>query len=151
MTYFVYPRRQLWYGSEPGTMKSTLRFPALYLMLLYWAGSYSRHWGHSCDARWEACLLWGNKYMCVCISHIWVLGMHPLKISIKWLVVFNLGGSVVKNPPASAGFQSLGQKDSPGGGNGNPFLYFCLENPMDRGTWQVQSMGSQKSWIQLSD
>ena len=67
MTYFVYPRRQLWYGSEPGTMKSTLRFPALYLMLLYWAGSYSRHWGHSCDARWEACLLWGNKYMCVCI------------------------------------------------------------------------------------
>ena len=24
---------------------------------------------------------------------------------------------------------------SPGEGNGNPFQYSCLENPMDRGTW----------------
>ena len=24
---------------------------------------------------------------------------------------------------------------SPGGGNGNPLHYSCLENPMDRGTW----------------
>ena len=23
----------------------------------------------------------------------------------------------------------------PGGGNGNPFEYSCLENPMDRGAW----------------
>ena len=26
---------------------------------------------------------------------------------------------------------------SPGGGNGNPFQYSCLENPMDRGTWRA--------------
>ena len=25
---------------------------------------------------------------------------------------------------------------SPGGGNGNPLQYSCLENPMDRGAWQ---------------
>ena len=24
-----------------------------------------------------------------------------------------------------------------GGGNGNPSHYSCLENPMDRGTWQA--------------
>ena len=24
---------------------------------------------------------------------------------------------------------------SPGEGNGNPFQYYCLENPMDRGAW----------------
>ena len=24
---------------------------------------------------------------------------------------------------------------SPGEGNSNPLQYFCLENPMDRGTW----------------
>ena len=24
---------------------------------------------------------------------------------------------------------------SPGEGNGNPFQYSCLENPMDRGAW----------------
>ena len=26
---------------------------------------------------------------------------------------------------------------SPGGGRGNPLQYSCLENPMDRGAWQV--------------
>ena len=32
---------------------------------------------------------------------------------------------------------SLGQEDSPGGGNGNSLQYSCLENPMDRGAWQA--------------
>ena len=26
---------------------------------------------------------------------------------------------------------------SPEGGNGNPLQYTCLENPIDRGTWQA--------------
>jgi len=30
---------------------------------------------------------------------------------------------------------------SPGGGNGNPFQYSCLENPMDREAWQVTVHG----------
>ena len=30
-----------------------------------------------------------------------------------------------------------GSGRSPGEGNGNPFQYSCLENPMDRGAWQV--------------
>ena len=47
---------------------------------------------------------------------------------------------VVKNPPANAGDTRdagliLGSGRSPGGGHGNPLQYFCLENPMDRGTW----------------
>ena len=28
-----------------------------------------------------------------------------------------------------------GLRTSPGGGNGNPLHYSCLENPMDRGAW----------------
>ena len=36
--------------------------------------------------------------------------------------------------------------DPPGGGNGNPLQYSCLENPMDRG---LQSMGL-KSQTRLS-
>ena len=32
---------------------------------------------------------------------------------------------------------------SPGGGNGNPFQYSCLENPMDEEAGGLQSMGSQ--------
>ena len=29
----------------------------------------------------------------------------------------------------------LGSGRFPGGGNGNPFQYSCLENPMDGGAW----------------
>ena len=38
---------------------------------------------------------------------------------------------------------------SPGGGNGNPFQYSCLKNPMDRGAWQARVHGVTKSWTQL--
>ena len=57
------------------------------------------------------------------------------------------GGSVVKNPPASAGDVGLipGWGRSPGGGNGNPLQYSCLENPMDRGAWPATIHGAAKS------
>ena len=50
---------------------------------------------------------------------------------------------MVKNPPTNAGddvrdadsIPVLGR--SPGVGNGNPLLYSCLENSMDRGTWRA--------------
>ena len=49
---------------------------------------------------------------------------------------------VVKNPLAYAGdlrdvdlIPGLGR--FPGERHGNPFQYFCLENPMDRGSWQA--------------
>ena len=40
--------------------------------------------------------------------------------------------------------QSLGWKDSPGEGNGNPLQYSCLENPMDRGAWWATVHGVTK-------
>jgi len=33
---------------------------------------------------------------------------------------------------------------SPGGGNGNPLQYSCLENPMDRGAWWAPVHGLQR-------
>jgi len=53
---------------------------------------------------------------------------------------------VVKNPPANAGdirdaVSKPGLERSPGGGNGNPLQYSCLENPMDRGAWQATVHG----------
>ena len=36
-------------------------------------------------------------------------------------------------------------------GNGNPFQYSCLGDPMDRGAWQAMAHGVTKSWTQLSD
>ena len=63
---------------------------------------------------------------------------------------------MVKNLPANAGatgdagsIPGLGR--SPGGGNGNPLQYACLENPMDRGAWQAAVHGVAKSQAQLSD
>ena len=60
--------------------------------------------------------------------------------SIMASQVILVKGSQVKNLPANAGdviyaglIPGLGR--SPGKGNGNPFQYPCLENPMDRGAW----------------
>ena len=49
---------------------------------------------------------------------------------------------VVKNTPANAGDRRdagfiPGPGKSFGAGHGNPLQYSCLENPMDRGAWQV--------------
>ena len=49
---------------------------------------------------------------------------------------------MVKNPPAKARDVKylgsiIGSGRSPGEENGNPLQYSCLENPMDRGTWQA--------------
>ena len=62
---------------------------------------------------------------------------------------------VVKNPPASAGGTRdtgsiPGSGRSPGGQDGNPLQYSCLENLMDRGTWWATVHGVAKSWRQLN-
>ena len=53
----------------------------------------------------------------------------------------------VKNVPANAGDAGLIPESgrSPGGGNGNPLQYSCLENPMDRGAWGATVHGVAKS------
>ena len=62
-------------------------------------------------------------------------GMYPLLWTSQVVLVIN-------SPPASAGdmrdmgsISELGR--SPEGGHGNPLQYSCLENPLDRGAWQV--------------
>ena len=47
---------------------------------------------------------------------------------------------MVKDPPANAGDigdtgSILESERSPGGEDGNPLKYSCLENSMDRGAW----------------
>ena len=58
-------------------------------------------------------------------------------------------GSAVKNPACNAGNADVGSIPgsgrSPGGGNGNPFQYSCLENPMDKGAWWATVHGVTKS------
>ena len=61
---------------------------------------------------------------------------------------------VVKNLTANTGdvrdmssIPGLGR--SSGGGNDNPFQYFCLEEPMDRGASWATVHRVAKSWTQL--
>ena len=62
-------------------------------------------------------------------------------------------GSDGKESACNAGDQDSvpGSGRSPGEGNGNPLQYLCLENPMDRGTWQATVDGIAKSRTRLSD
>ena len=95
--------------------------------------------------------------------------MSPNSISfatlLKYLVIFLLAlifihldnyGNLdnIKSPPVNAGDIKdagpiPGSGRSPGEGNGNPIQYSCLENPMDRGTWQATVHRVAKSHRQL--
>ena len=65
-----------------------------------------------------------------------------------------IGVSVVNNPPANSGDADLclisGRGRSPGGGNGNPLPYSCLENPKDGGVWQETVQRVTQNWTWLS-
>ena len=66
------------------------------------------------------------------------------------------GGSAVKNLLADAGGAAdsdsvLGSEIFPGGGNGKPLQYSCLENSMDRGAWRATVHGVTKSRTRLSN
>ena len=62
-------------------------------------------------------------------------------------------GSEDKASACNAGDLGLipGLGRSPGEGNGNPFQYSCLKNPMDRGAWWAIVHGVAKSWTWLSN
>ena len=62
---------------------------------------------------------------------------------------------VVKNPPANAedgrdACSVLGSGRSPGGANGTPLQYSCLEDFVDRGAWWTTVQGAVKSRTQRS-
>ena len=71
--------------------------------------------------------------LCCCFYTFYLIVCH------KWASQVAL---VVKNLPANsrdtrdAGLIPESGR-SPGGGNGNPLQYSCLENPIDRGAWQA--------------
>ena len=75
-------------------------------------------------------------------------------IFIFTIYQFAICGAMIKNLPAKSGdagdlglLPGLGR--SPGGELGNSLQYFCLENPMDAGAWQVAVHGTAKSRTRL--
>ena len=74
---------------------------------------------------------------------------HEISVFILFLLLV-LGfphNSVGKSSACKAGDPDSipGSRKSPGEGNGKPPQYSCLENPMDRGTWQATVHGVTKS------
>ena len=65
----------------------------------------------------------------------------------------SLVAQAVRKPACSAGDLGLipGSGRTPGEGNGHPLQYPCLENSMDRETWQATVHGIVESQTQLSD
>ena len=91
---------------------------------------------------------WRAEIHGVAKSQTWLSNWTEL----NWMNCYGLpSGSVVKNPPANAGDTGLipGLGRSPGGGNGNPLQYSCLENTMDRGAWQaiVLVVAKSQTWV----
>ena len=80
-------------------------------------------------------------------SQKWLLGRTiPHFFENSKIVRGFSGGSGVRNPPANAG--DMGSIPESGKSsreeNGNPLQYPCLGNPINRGTWGVQSIGLQR-------
>ena len=101
-------------------------------------------------------------------SNFWVFFFFkPCPLACRILIPnqgLNLGNEAPGNegfPGSSVGEESVwnvGDPDSipgsgrcPGEGNGNPLQYSCLENPMDRGTWQATVHGVSRVRHWLSD
>ena len=76
---------------------------------------------------------------------LWFKFAYPL----LFLVGLGPDGSVGKEPACNAGDEGNvgsipGLGRSPGGGNGNPLQYSCLECSMNRGAWQATVHGGHK-------
>ena len=97
---------------------------------------------------------WGRRqlYSCMFVLKLpWFLGVPQIYIQgLSWWLKTTQNKTEQKNLPANEGdirsvslIHGLGR--FPGGGNGNPLQYSCLDNPMDRGTWQATVHGVTKS------
>ena len=84
-------------------------------------------------------------------SRAQLLGTLPSTLSVFPMSLELPGGSDSKESACSEGDLDLiaGSGRSPGGGNGNPLQYSCLESPMDRGAWRATVHGVTKSRTQL--
>ena len=71
-------------------------------------------------------------------------------MGLSFFISESLVTQKVKNLPSNAGDDMTGLipgfERFPGGGNGNPLWYSCLENPMDREAWWAPVQGGGKSW-----
>ena len=93
-----------------------------------------------------------------------LVGMGSQRVGYNWNDLAHVhyifmgfpGDPVVKNMPGNTGDERgagsiPGSGRSPGGGNGDPLQYSCLENSRDRGAWWAPVHGVGKSWTQVGN
>ena len=92
------------------------------------------------------------QYVCICLFSLDIM-LETLPFCRVICIYGFTSGSAVKIPPANPGDSDWipGSGRSPRAGNGNPLQYSCLENPMDRGAWQITVHRVAKSWTQLNN
>ena len=107
-------------------------------------------------AHWPASEL--NEMTCV-KCFVTVKFALVLSLAVRWVVGFiDLSYSLWGSPGVSDGEESAcnvgdlgsipGLERFPGGGNGHPLQYSCLENPIDRGVWWAVVWG-HKEWDKI--
>ena len=82
-----------------------------------------------------------------------------MKVHVSSVIIWLQPKLIQGFPDSSVGIESAcstgdaglmpGSGRSPGGGHGNPLLYSCLENPMDRGVWRATVHGVAKTQTRL--
>ena len=117
------------------------------------------------------CLLWGYIHIKLFQNGLRsprtapsVEDHYSFKLTDRWLLALYICQAsqialMVKNTPTNAGDvrdtgSIPGSGRSPRGGNGNPFQYSCLENPMDIGAWwaivhRVTQSQTQLKWFSM--
>ena len=153
----------LWSWSRVSTEVST-NFLCLVLNLSLWNNSDITAWAlHWCPSGLNSNLIYyqlSPPRNTLCLNQIFhhhrpfgltsKLGIMVDRIMVSqrcpcpnpWLCFLTWVELVVKNLPANAGdigdVGSIPESErSPGGGNGNPLQYSCLENTMDREAWRA--------------
>ena len=82
-----------------------------------------------------------------------VLCMANKLLHFNWLPLGLPGGSDGEESACNTGDLGLipGWRRCPGGGNGSPLQYSCLENPLDKGAWWATVHGVTNSPTRLRD
>ena len=76
----------------------------------------------------------------------WAESLLSCKRFVK-IILNSLVAQMVKSLPAMQETRLIPGSGRPSGeGNGNPFCYSCLENPMDGGAWRATVYGVAKNW-----
>ena len=97
----------------------------------------------------KASILRRSAFFIVRLSHPYMTTGKTIALTRRTFVGFP-NGSDGKEPSCQCRRHRFNPwRRSPWEGNGNPFQYYCLENPMDRGAWRaiVHAVTKSQTWL----